>query len=125
MPLTILAGMTQAEMLLVGLLGGVLLLLLWLLLRSFGAERAMQTRLADALADQVRGLPGAGLMFPVQANAVFLKASDEHLDALRARGWRFYTFIGGGARFMFSWDADLRRVDELARDLRAVFNLAA
>ncbi|MDO9432077.1 MAG: low specificity L-threonine aldolase [Pseudomonadota bacterium] len=80
---------------------------------------------AAALADQVRTLPGAGLMFPVQANAVFLKASDEHLDALRVRGWRFYTFIGGGARFMFSWDADLRRVDELARDLRAVFNLAA
>lgn len=59
MPLTILAGMTQAEMLLVGLLGGVLLLLLWLLLRSFGAERAMQTRLADALADQMDEQLGA------------------------------------------------------------------
>ena len=80
---------------------------------------------AATLADQVRALPGAGLMFPVQANAVFLQASEEHLDALRARGWRFYTFIGGGARFMFSWDADLRRVEELAQDLRAVFTLAA
>ena len=29
---------------------------------------------AKALADQVRDLPGASLMFPVQANAVFLKA---------------------------------------------------
>ena len=80
---------------------------------------------ATALADQVRGLPGASLMFPVQANAVFLKASDAHLDALRSRGWRFYTFIGGGARFMFSWDADLGRVEQLARDLRDVFAVSA
>jgi threonine aldolase len=44
--------------------------------------------------------------------------SEAILDKLRARGWRFYTFIGGAARFMFAWDSDLRRVDELARDLR-------
>jgi threonine aldolase len=30
------------------------------------------------------------------------------------------TFIGGGARFMFAWDADPARVDALARDIRAV-----
>ena len=76
---------------------------------------------AKALADQVRDLPGASLMFPVQANAVFLKASEEHLEDLRARGWRFYTFIGGGARFMFSWDADPARLDALAADMAAVF----
>jgi threonine aldolase len=39
------------------------------------------------------------------------------LDALRARGWRFYTFIGGAARFMFAWDADPAEVDALARDI--------
>ena len=64
-------------------------------------------------------------MFPVQANAVFLQASEQRLDDLRARGWRFYTFIGGGARFMFSWDADLGRVEQLAADLREVFTPAA
>ena len=80
---------------------------------------------AKALADQVRDLPGASLMFPVQANAVFLQASEQRLDDLRARGWRFYTFIGGGARFMFSWDADLGRMEQLAADLREVFTPAA
>ncbi len=59
-------------------------------------------------------------MFPVQANAVFLRASADRLEALRQRGWQFYTFIGGGARFMFAWDADPARVDALARDIRAV-----
>ena len=41
-------------------------------------------------------------------------------DGPNQRGWRFYTFIGGGARFMFAWDADPARVDALARDIRAV-----
>ena len=47
-------------------------------------------------------------------------APEAKLEALRQRGWRFYTFIGGGARFMFAWDADPARVDALARDIRAV-----
>jgi threonine aldolase len=77
---------------------------------------ACAKRLANAVAD----LPDFKLMFPVQANAVFLAASEDRLQALRQRGWRFYTFIGGGARFMFAWDADPARVDALARDIRAV-----
>src|SRR6267154_1926796 len=52
------------------------------------------------------------------ANALFLRASVDRLEALRQRGWQFYTFIGGGARFMFAWDADPARVDALARDIR-------
>jgi threonine aldolase len=73
---------------------------------------------AHLLAAQVEELRGVRLMFPVQANAVFLEAAPEVLERLRARGWRFYTFIGGGARFMFAWDAQLDRVAELAHDLR-------
>ena len=73
---------------------------------------------ATWLAEQIADLPGVRLMFPVEANSVFLEAPAKVLDRLRARGWRFYTFIGGGARFMFAWDADKDRVAELARDLR-------
>ena len=75
---------------------------------------------AKALTEAVADLPDFKLMFPVQANAVFLAASEDRLQALQNRGWRFYTFIGGGARFMFAWDADPARVDALARDIRAV-----
>ncbi|GAA0461159.1 MULTISPECIES: threonine aldolase family protein [Sphingomonas] len=85
----------------------------WLSNAAHGNECAR--RLATAIAD----LPGIEPMFPVEANAVFLRAPEAVLEGLRARGWRFYTFIGGGARFMFAWDADLSRVDALARDLRA------
>ena len=73
---------------------------------------------AARLAAQIQALPGVSLMFPVQANAVFLQAPAAVLAGLRERGWLFYTFIGGGARFMFAWDAQENRVDELAADLR-------
>ena len=53
MLLMMLAEMTRTELLLAGLLAVALMLLLWLLLRSFGAERALHTRLADALAEQM------------------------------------------------------------------------
>jgi threonine aldolase len=59
-------------------------------------------------------------MFPVEANSVFLRAAPEVLDGLRAKGWLFYTFIGGGGRFMFAWDADPARVDALASDIREI-----
>jgi len=51
---------------------------------------------------------------------VFLTMAPDKIDALRDKGWRFYTFIGGGARFMFSWDSQFERVDELAADLLAL-----
>src|ERR1700730_14386739 len=75
---------------------------------------------AARLAQQITGLPGLEIMFPVQANAVFVRMPDASMAALRDRGWQFYTFIGGGARFMFAWDAAPQRVDELAADLRQI-----
>ena len=56
-------------------------------------------------------------MFPVEANAVFVCAPGPVLARLREMGWRFCTFIGGGARFMFAWDSDFARVDQLAADI--------
>jgi threonine aldolase len=75
---------------------------------------------AERFTSRVADLPEVGLMFPVQSNAVFVRAPEPVLEALRARGWRFYTFIGGGARFMFAWDSDVARVDQLAADIREV-----
>ena len=76
-------------------------------------------RCARLLAELVADVPGASLMFPVEANGVFLQLSETALERLRDWGWRFYTFIGaGGARFMCSWDTDEARVRELAADIR-------
>ena len=80
---------------------------------------------AQRLASQIKGVPGLGVAFPVQANAVFVQATAAQQQALREMGWMFYTFIGGAARFMFAWDASPEQVDALARDLRSVAHLAA
>lgn len=59
-------------------------------------------------------------IFPVQSNAVFLRLPPEAMEQLKARGWRFYTFIGDGARFMFAWDSDPAVVRLLCDDLASV-----
>ncbi|MGZ3325476.1 MAG: threonine aldolase, partial [Xanthobacteraceae bacterium] len=75
---------------------------------------------ATRLAQEIGGLRGLEILFPVEANAVFVRMREAKLAALRDRGWRFYTFIGGGARFMFAWDSSPQRVDELAGDIRRI-----
>ena len=81
------------------------------------AEHA--NRCARQFAEQIAGIPGVRLAQPVEANAVFLLASEEILGKLRGRGWSFYTFIGGAARYMFAWDSQPARIEALTRDLRA------
>ena len=50
-----------------------------------------------------------------------LKEFKSKADALRAAGWRFYTFIGqGGCRFMCAWDTTEQDVRDLVAALRAV-----
>lgn len=75
---------------------------------------------AQRFAAAIAGLPGIEPMFPVQANGVFLTIPEPVIEALRGRGWRFYTFIGGSCRFMFAWDADDQRIDTLAADIKAL-----
>ncbi|MDO9599145.1 MAG: low specificity L-threonine aldolase [Azoarcus sp.] len=78
---------------------------------------AMAQRLAAGLAS----VPGAELLFPVEANGVFANLPAAVLDGLRVRGWRYYTFIGaGGARFMCAWDTRPESVDALLKDIRAL-----
>jgi threonine aldolase len=73
---------------------------------------------ARYFAEGVTSIPGVQIVSPVEANTVFLQASDATLEGLRTRGWKFYTFIGGAARIMFAWDTDLARVDSLLHDLK-------
>jgi DNA recombination protein RmuC len=52
-------SMTPSELLLAGLLAAVLVLLAWLLVRSYTRERAVRDQLVDALADQMEQQLGA------------------------------------------------------------------
>jgi threonine aldolase len=93
----------------------------WLGMLENGAwlhNAAYANSCARRFAAQISSIPGLRLAAPVEANAVFLLASEGILNQVRKRGWKFYTFIGGAARFMFSWDTDLSRVDMLCRDLK-------
>ena len=83
-------------------------------LRNAAHANAMAARLAAALA-----AAGIATAHPVQANAVFVDLTPAAAAALRARGWVFYGFIGGAARFVCAWDTTTAAVDLLARDLIA------
>ena len=79
------------------------------------AEHA--NRCAQYFAERVRQIDNIQVVSEVDANTVFLDAPNEILDALRSRGWKFYTFIGGAARIMFAWDSDLKRINALLADI--------
>jgi threonine aldolase len=84
-------------------------------LRHATHANAMAARLAAAIGE----LPGARLLAPVEANSVFVDLPQPAIEALRAKGWQFYMFVGEtGARFMCSWDTTAAVVDALAADLR-------
>ncbi len=77
---------------------------------------AMAQRLAAGLGPR----PRRRVLHPVQANSVFVDLPAGAADALRARGWLFYSFIGGGGRLMCSWDTRPADVDALLADLADV-----
>lgn len=87
------------------------------LLRHAKHANAMAARLEESL----RALPGITVRYPREANSVFLSLGPAHAQALHARGWRFYQFIGeGGIRLMCSWDTTPEDIDTIARDLTAI-----
>lgn len=76
-------------------------------------------RMAELLEAGLQQIPGVEFLSQRQANAVFARLRPEVATTLRARGWRFYTFIGsGGARFMCSWDTSAEDVNALIDDVR-------
>ena len=79
--------------------------------------------MARLLHERIRDLPGVKILFPVEANAVFVELPASVADALRDRGWRFYHFIGaGGCRFMCAWDTQAETIEAFAADLTALCN---
>lgn len=82
--------------------------------------------MAEALADALRSIPGVSLLFPRQANAVFVELPVHTIRELRARGWKFYTFIGDrGCRLMCAWDTTPEDVQALAGDIAELLRSTA
>lgn len=75
---------------------------------------------------RLRAIPGVQVMFPRQANAVFVKLPEAVQQGLRRRNWQFYTFIGvGGIRLMCSWQTTIERIDALVKDIEAEMERAS
>ncbi len=76
--------------------------------------------MAQRLASGLRTLPGARLLFPVEANGVFVELPPAVAAKLAALGWHFYAFVGPhGYRLMCSWDTQPAEVDAFLADARA------
>ena len=74
---------------------------------------------AARLEQGLRAIPGIEVVGQRQANAVFVRMPDTLADTLRAKGWKFYNFIGAAAcRFMCSWAVTDADVDALLADVR-------
>ncbi len=76
--------------------------------------------MAALLERALRGIEGVRVLHPVEANSVFAVLPAGAAAALRAKGWRFYDFIGsGGVRLMCGWDVTPEDVSRFAADLAA------
>ena len=79
-------------------------------------------RAANALARRIGSAAGARLLYPVEANEIFLKLGDAAIAALRAQGFAFYDWgaTGSGeARIVVSWNQASSDVDALCGALAA------
>ena len=83
-------------------------------LRNARHANAMAQRLYQGLLK----IPSVKVLHPPQANGVFANLPAEAIQALHAKGWKFYEFIaGGGCRFMCAWDTTEASVDAFLADI--------
>lgn len=83
---------------------------LWLENGRAANDRARE--LAEAAPDR--------MVYPVEANEVFLKVSADEAGRLRGQGFDFYDWGVGEIRLVTSWDSDPAAVDLLASALAAL-----
>ncbi len=95
----------------------------WVGLLEDGAwlrHAAHANQMAARLHQGLTALPGLQILFPPQANSVFVQMPAALIQNLFDRGWMFYNFIGeGGCRLMCAWDTTPQDVDQFLADLHA------
>lgn len=72
---------------------------------------------ARTLAEKAVQLPGVEALYPAEANSVFLQLPEKMDQFLQQQGWKYYHFIGGGARFMCSWQTTDQDIQDLLADM--------
>ena len=77
------------------------------------AANAAATALADACGPE-------RLVYPVEANELFVRMTPDEAGAIRAQGYDFYDWAPGEVRLVTSWDQDMDAVQRLAAAIRAL-----
>jgi threonine aldolase len=84
-------------------------------MRNAGHANAMTRRLEAG----IRSIPQVTILFPCEANAVFVRMDKGVQRRMREAGWRFHDYpAAGGQRLMCAWDTKEEDVDRLVTDLR-------
>lgn len=74
---------------------------------------------ARRLAEKLRGLTNISILFPVEANAIFVRLEERIAHALQTAGWHFYRFIEPDVyRFMCSWATSERATEDLVAEVK-------
>jgi threonine aldolase len=77
-------------------------------------------RAANAAAQKLAEAASGRLVYPVEANEVFLNVSADEAASLRAQGFDFYDWGPGEIRLVTSWDQQGEHVDRLAAAIAAL-----
>ncbi len=77
-------------------------------------------RAANAAAQALAQADPGRLVYPVEANEVFLRMGADEAARLRSQGFDFYDWGSGQIRFVTSWDQQGEAVDQLVAAIRAL-----
>jgi threonine aldolase len=77
-------------------------------------------RASNAAAQAIGRAAGERLIYPVEANEIFVRASQREAQSLRAKGFDFYDWGPDEIRFVTSWDQGGEPVEQLAAAIAAL-----
>jgi len=77
-------------------------------------------RAANAAAKALAKAAGRRLIYPVEANELFVRMTSQEAASLRAQGYDFYDWGPGQIRLVTSWDQDMADVSRLAAAIEAM-----
>jgi threonine aldolase len=76
---------------------------------------------AQSLAQRLRVEAKIDIAFPVEANAVFARMSEQTVARLQARGWHFYKFVEPDVyRLMCSWSTSESDIENFVHDAKTL-----
>ena len=77
-------------------------------------------RAANAAAQTIGKAAGDRLVYPVEANEIFIRATPAEAEALRAKGFDFYDWGPEEVRFVTSWDQGGEALNQLTAAIAAL-----